>query len=420
MAKFAGDRCLPLPLAVSIEDHGAVPDWSGAAGTDNTRAIQSAIDTGAHRIFVPAKPFRISGSLWLGDGQQLVGEPSGLYTPSRTLPQSLLALRTGNRAVAAIRNKPKQTGQGVRNLTLELDDVTHHGVQFIGSYGALISGLTMFGKFDVAVALHDTYVSRVEDLVACGCWVRRALVYIGASNAITVRNLHSSALPADPGTCFRAIAIYGGGRNYAIENPVLQGATIGLHVRSGILAVDARNIYTENTLCSVRLGEGNEGPHAVTLQGVFGAAYATHPQFASGGPNIWYEAGNAVRIGASRFDSPPAPQSTKGPWPVLCGNGAGSLALDMQSAYGASSERELLVRQSANAAPAIEMTASSSDGGRMAIVPTAGHGNGAHAIIRAGQPARAQPEIWTVPIAGGRVSALLAQRMPTPPEILVA
>jgi len=372
-------------LAVSIEDFGAIADWNGTSGTDNSPAVQMAINSGARTIYVPPKPFRLSTSIVLGDGQQLVGERGSLYTSSRSLPQSLLALRTDARRIAAIRNAPGTRGQGLHGVTLELDDPTHHGVQFSGSYGNVIDNLTFFGTFDVGVVLNDTYVCKVQDVVVCGCRVRRAIVYVGASNAVTITQLHTSAFPYDPDVCMRAIAIHGGGRGYTIQSPVLQGATIGLHVHPGVVSLDARDIYTENTVCGVRLGEGTEGPHAITLQGVFGAPYKDHPQAAIAGPNIWYEAGHAVRILPSRFDSPPDAGSRNGPWPILCGPGAGSLAIDPQSVFQ-SNEGAMLFRQNESVRPSLEGTARLTAGG---------------------------------PVIARGVSSVLASPMPAPSEVLV-
>lgn len=377
-------------LPVTIEDFGAVPDWNGTTGTDNAAAIQRAIDSEAHTIFVPAKPFRIGSGLLLGNGQQLAGERAALYTPSRALPQSLLSLAGAAPRIAAIRNKSKTSGQTVSGISLQLNDTTHLGVQFSGSYGNVVDGLTFYGRFDVGVALDDTYVCRVRDVVVCGCHVRRAIVYVGKANAITIERLHSSSFPVDPGICMRGIALYGGGRNFAVQSPVLQGPTIGLHVGKGILGVVASDIYTENT---VRLGEGAEGPHAVTLQGLFSPAYDTNPQSRARGPLIWYEAGHAVRIDPSRFDAPPAPLSASGPWPILCGSGAGSLSVEVQSAFNSAGELELIFRQSERATPTVAMCAVAGDRPGDALL--------APALIR------------------GAVSALIAARMPRPAEILV-
>jgi len=78
---------------VSVLDFGAIPDWNGSTGTDNSVAIQAAIDSGKHILFpkgdlfggymVTNVKFRTAGGRYRFASSYIVGNPSasGVVAP---------------------------------------------------------------------------------------------------------------------------------------------------------------------------------------------------------------------------------------------------------------------------------------------------------------------------------------------------
>lgn len=73
----SGSRLRALRDFVSVVDFGAIADYNGTTGTDNTTAIQTALNSGARHVFVPSGDF-LTGPLtiptevgFFGNGQNL-------------------------------------------------------------------------------------------------------------------------------------------------------------------------------------------------------------------------------------------------------------------------------------------------------------------------------------------------------------
>ena len=121
-------------LYVNVKDHGAV----GNGTTDDTAAIQAAIDAGG-RTFFPAGTYKITAPLTLGTGASLVGASTALTT---------IAATHAGEAITTI-------SPGVRRFSLRIASLT------ISGPGAATVG-------SVGLDLDSVSSSHVSDVVATG------------------------------------------------------------------------------------------------------------------------------------------------------------------------------------------------------------------------------------------------------------
>lgn len=84
---------------ISIEDFGAVGDWNGVSGTDNTTAINNALATSYKRVYVPDGDFLVNGELTSSlDGRLIHGR--GRIISSH--PGTLLTMSGDNSSVKCV------------------------------------------------------------------------------------------------------------------------------------------------------------------------------------------------------------------------------------------------------------------------------------------------------------------------------
>lgn len=332
-------------IRVSIEDFpGAAPDWNGTTGTDNSPAIALAVATGAREIFVPPKPFKITDPILLGSGQQLIGTASALYMPNvSSNRQSLLAFRPAVHGKAAIKNAVGTNGQGVRGITLDCASSLDNGIQWSASYGNTIDEVTFWGTFAWCMALDDTYVIEINRCVT-NCTVEKGRLWIGASNDVTVRRLHSGGLPNSAGVKTWTICVAGQASKLDLDF-VSQGDTVGLEIGGSASNIDVRS-YFENTVCNVIVGTASGGPTGVTFRGgSFGEPYGSHTQYASRGPQVWLRGGRSIHFTAPSLEVTPVPAGANGPWGFVLGDQLINVSIASPRIFGETDLGKLLMRE---------------------------------------------------------------------------
>lgn len=331
-------------LGPSITDFGAVADWNGTAGTDNTAAIQAALDTEARQVFVPQGKFKITDPILLGSGQQLIGTASALYMPNvSSNRQSLLAFRPAVHGKAAIKNAVGTNGQGVRGITLDCASSLDNGIQWSASYGNTIDEVTFWGTFAWCMALDDTYVIEINRCVT-NCTVEKGRLWIGASNDVTVRRLHSGGLPNSAGVKTWTICVAGQASKLDLDF-VSQGDTVGLEIGGSASNIDVRS-YFENTVCNVIVGTASGGPTGVTFRGgSFGEPYGSHTQYASRGPQVWLRGGRSIHFTAPSLEVTPVPAGANGPWGFVLGDQLINVSIASPRIFGETDLGKLLMRE---------------------------------------------------------------------------
>lgn len=88
---------------VNVLDYGAVPDWNGTAGTDNTAAFAAAFAYAAlerRMVFVPYGDFFATGALWLQEGALGIMMQGTLFSPG-----GFVALTLGGNSATRNQNK---------------------------------------------------------------------------------------------------------------------------------------------------------------------------------------------------------------------------------------------------------------------------------------------------------------------------
>lgn len=88
---------------VNVLDHGAVPDWDGVTGTDNTAAFAAAFAYAAtvkRMVFVPYGDFYAATALWLQEGALGIMMQGTLYSPG-----GFVALTLGGNGATRNQNK---------------------------------------------------------------------------------------------------------------------------------------------------------------------------------------------------------------------------------------------------------------------------------------------------------------------------
>lgn len=316
-------------------------------------------------------------------------------------------------------------GQGLRDLALNLNNATHTGVQFSTTYGNVLENLHFFGTLDIGVLIHDSYVCDLNRVSLVGCTVRRFGVYVGTSNTIRVTRLHTSMTVQDAATCLYGLAVFGAGRNYTIEDCVLQGATIGIALHnSGVVSANILNPYFENTVLPLRFGDTgtSSGPVGVTVMGgVWAGPYATHPQHASRGPIIWGRHGTRFSIKGARFDETPAPATGTGPWSILCGSGLAHVNVEACSIFGTATMKDLVMRELSGNSPSVTIVGDTygANAATELVLKNDGVFGGASHGIRVNSAGTLSTSAYTPTAITGSVAALLSSNLPAPATLLL-
>ncbi len=377
---LAASTTAALDPFVNVDDLGAVGDGV----TDDTSAIQAALDTGAHQIFA-SKTYLVTRSLRLSVAQVLTGPRRALLIDSPISPiDPRILFRPTNGDRVCIKNKVGTYSNGVEDMAVDLNDPTHTAIQFGSSYGNTVRRAWFYGTFNIGVLLHDTYVCNLEDLIMNGAIVRSYCVFVSSNTqAIVIRRLHTSGFPYDNAVCMYGIAVDGG---YALTlaDCVIQGATIGIAMGASVTGSIIDNPYFENTLCNVRLGNANVGPNGsgyVMRGGLFSAPYNYHPQYANRGPICYLNCGRAVFDSVS-FQSTADNSTGQGPWPFVLSQYVSDVQFN-NCTHFAGTTRNLFYREVAGASARLTVIGGNSGaapGNEIILKDTDNYGTNCHGI----------------------------------------
>ncbi len=341
-------------MVVTPEQYGAVGDGT----TDDTLAIQAALNTGAPVVYCH-KTYKTTATLQLQTRQILKGPERALLSDA-SAPR--IVFRPAVNGKPAIKNAAGTSANGCEDMAFDLAHNTNTAIQFASSYGNIAKRCWFIGTFNIGIMAHDTYVCEFSDCIMNGASIKSFGIYISElSNAVVVRRLHMSNLPNDNAVCMYGVAIKGGSV-HTLDDCVIQGPTIGI-ATGAVSGVYINNPYFENTLCNMRLGGPNAGPEGYGIMsngGTLGTAFSSHPQFASVGPVVMFNAGRAV-FTCPNFQSTAANTTADGPWPFMLGTYAGNLVVHNAVHYGyepvtANGARDLFYRQNGGVNASLTVT----------------------------------------------------------------
>jgi len=356
-------------LHVTPEMYGAVGDGT----TDDTAAIQAALNTGAHVVYA-MRTYKTTATLILQSYQILCGPRRALIVNDPTVStDSRIIFRPSGADQVCIRNSQTDRveegfggySSGVEDMGFDLDDDTHTVIQFNQSYGNVARRIWFYGTFNIGVIAHKTYVCTFEDLIFNGVACKSFYCYASAdTNAMTYRRVHISALPPDAAVCQYGIAIDGG---YAqtIADCVIQGPSIAVATGSGVKGLIIDNMYCENTLCCIRLGNSGAGPSGsayVVRASLLGAPDASHNQYAKRGPVCYLMCGRAVFDGVS-IQSTADNTTARGPWPFVLSDYCTDLQFNNVTHYNGTT-RNLFYRETSSSSPHMTVIGGAHSGGK--------------------------------------------------------
>lgn len=331
-----------VPMRAEILDRMPAITWHGAVGddsTDNTRAIQAALDSNprATSIYVPPTPgaYRVTGTIQLNRSQRLVGASNASILPivRGNHGRSVINFRPSG-PDTCVTNKPDSTtefdgeGCGVEDLVIDMNRDDSFGIALSNSYSNAIRRVGLRGTYDVGIFLDSNYASLIEDVSTNGASVRHNIIYIGSQNITVVRRLHTSNYPGDAAVPLVGIAI-AGGSGARIDDCQFQGVTIGIDANACSRTL-VTNPYFENALCYVRAGiAGAICSHFIVKGGVFEPVVPPHPQYASRGPGFYFANARNWDLDGVYFGLTHAADAKF--WPIVLG--------DMGAAIGTGSFR---------------------------------------------------------------------------------
>jgi hypothetical protein len=387
---------------VSVKDFGAVGD--GVA--DDTAAIQAAINSGAKTILLPTGTYLVSSSIRLKTGQTITGDGRNATVINWRPTSDIVCIRNFTGAIYTT----------VLNLALNSISNANYAFQFDGSYANAIKNVFLGGTWDIGVLLHGTYVCQLDDIDTTGTFFKRYIVAVSkASNAHTIRKLHTSSYPSDSGITMTGIALEGGMAHNIIDC-VLQGPTIGIYLAQ-TLSARIDNPYFENTICNIKTGdntrESNSDATLIT-GGTYWAPYAYHPQYGSRGPIIFTPRSENVTLEGLGFEATGNAASATGPWPVLASTTTNRLAI-IQCRHFASTARNLIMRDAAGANPSLTIIGSAYGvyNAQEVVLKADGVYGGWSAGIRVDSSGVVSASVFQPPVVSGTVSALIAAGMPS-------
>jgi hypothetical protein len=402
---------LGMGAIVTPEHYGAIGDGV----TDDTAAVQAALDSGATGVFAK-NIYSITSVLSLTDQQILFGLPKSMYAVDSVGASDgrLINNISGSNKVL-IKNTVSTNGNGIRDLYIDMgNNPTHTAIQFVTSYGNIVERVHIKGTMNLGILSDDAYVSSFRDVVMQGAIVKTACIFMDRCNAMLVERLHSSTAPQDSAVCNYGVAISNGHGN-KITNCVFQSLTIGVATHSGSFTIDTP--YFEETLCPMRLGNVNSGEGVVTvIGGNYSLPGATHPQYAKRGPVVLCSADRTVMTNPA-FLVTTANTDARGPWPLLL-SGANYFELHGGFHFGAVAPklRKLFLQKNGGTTCGITIIGEDygSHGGTALSMKRAGSFGGtmgtlyfdADSLLTTGQG-------WTVDTAFAAVDSLLTTDLPS-------
>jgi len=391
-----------LRESVSVKDFGAVGDGV----TDDTAAIQAAIDTNTKLVFIPEGTYKITSSLRLAFGQNLMG--FGWWG-------TILNWRPTS-DIVCVRNKTGATYCGISNLQINSISDTNYAAQFNTSYGNFVKDCRIHGRFDIGIILHDTYVCNIKNVDTTGTWFKRIIVAISsASNAHVVDRLHTSSLPTDAGTPLIGVAIEGGQGN-VVRDSLFQGQTIGVYIAGGAVSTEINNPYFENTVCNIKTGDNtriSDSMSTLITGGSFGTPYPDHSQYASRGPVVYTPRTSNLTFVNPGFHLTGSSGVSTGPFPILTTFTTAMISIHGGRHYNGTL-RNLVMRDTNGASPSLTITGGTygTFNAQELVLKVDGAWAGWSAGIRVDNTGVVSASTFQPPVITGSVSALLNSAMP--------
>ena len=273
---------------VSVKDFGA----TGNGSTDDTAAIQAALDSGAKTVFCPNGTYKVSSTLYIpgdvaGTSVSLIGDGSNTIINADSISGSVISNYQGSWS-------GYKHNQFLKNL--QISGIATHGVLWVGGIGGGIENVNLYGLtatngfvFDGSFACAFRHLSTRGATISNACfWFCRdfnanSVDTAYTSNFCTYNFLWTRVNIASTGSAYSGSSPTG----YttiasSFTNLCPQGGNVGLAVYDCNLGGATFNaVYVENVVLPVQFGNyaTSELCRNITMNGlmVTGYAQAGHP-----------------------------------------------------------------------------------------------------------------------------------------------
>ncbi len=252
---------------------GAVGDGS----TDDTAAVQAAIDTGC--CFIPAATFKTTDNLSMPDG----GKVFGLGFDSVIKPVGVTGGAFQEDFLAALPNGPFRTNVSIRDIRIA--GTATNAIQWEGVITCDLRNITTDGgTYTDAFLFQCVFGATLDLLFTNGASVSNACFKVGGVFNTNVCNLwYASALCTYGIYCEDYESIGGSGGN-VFNGMSIQNCTTGLYVGLNFGASTYKATYTENVVHPVVLGDYANSKYCNSIHidgGVFGGPSDSHASYSS-------------------------------------------------------------------------------------------------------------------------------------------
>lgn len=283
------------PTFVSLDQYGIL---GGSA--DVTSQIQTILNNEPY-VYVPKGingSYRITGPLSLPIlGQKLFGPGSGQYGPVAGTGTAAGSSGPVFNAVGVTGPVIQANGTAgspylcseISGISIHCDQPTAIGININNNSNVILSKIAFYGTFLNAIKMTSVYGFHLSDISTSGTTggntIYDACLSIVDFNAGQIDNFYTSNLPPNASTLtagIRARSSFGsaGVGNLVINNPIMQGPTIGLDLQQGQSFV-VNGLYTENCPLAIRLGALGTVTAVKINGGLLLGAYSSHPQYSS-------------------------------------------------------------------------------------------------------------------------------------------
>ena len=246
---------------VSVKDYGAVGDGT----TDDTTAIQDALDSGKYRIFIPAGTYKITSTLVLPASVSLIGDGDGSIIAASSVTGA--AIKTYSGTFSTYR-----TGQHIESI--KITGTATYGVIWTGSINGGMRNVHLAGTFTHGFIVDGSFGCHFEQLNTYGATISGACFWAGGDfNANHLNGLYTSNycdynFLSDAGA--NAITGYSNstptGHGCTLTNVCCQGGVVGMalfYVNYGAWTINSP--YFENCVLPLQCGSGTSLCRSVTI-----------------------------------------------------------------------------------------------------------------------------------------------------------
>lgn len=299
---------------INVKDYGAIGDWNGTTGTDDTTAIQDALTAAAvsgGTVFIPAGTYLTTASLEVGSNTQVLGEgKDSIIAPaySSTGPKPIINDHAnGNENITLRDFAVDKTGTNVE-----------HGIMLNGVTNLLLDGIYVFGETGVAgagaIAISSILPSNVLHLVSTGVRVVNCHltecgnygVQVGFVKGCSIANNYIQGYRELVGVepeKYTPTAAISQAQNVSITGNVLKGSATSNGTATGMLIV-------------TQASEGTVAGVSVTGNTLYGPATTS----STGNPGILIDEGSGISVMGNSVTA------TEGPGIIIGISGSGLTA----------------------------------------------------------------------------------------------